>query len=158
MKLRHGLVAFLAVFACAGPAAAGVYADTLGKCLVSSSSDDDKIALARWIFSAMSANPKLSDMVSISASQRDALDHQFAQISQRLLLKDCRKETVDALKFEGDSIFEKSFAVLGEAATQEVMNNPDTQAAVAKFANYFDKQALLDLEKEAGVPVDAGAK
>jgi hypothetical protein len=112
--------------------------------------------LARWIFSAMSANPKLSDMVSISDSQRDSLNRQFAQLSQRLLLKDCRKETIDALKFEGDSIFEKSFAVLGEAATQEIMNDPAAQGAVAKFTTYFDKQALLDLEKEAGVSVDSG--
>ena len=151
MRLVLGLLAALTPTLIAAPAVSGVYSDALAQCLVTSSSDADKTILTRWIFAAFSENPSVKDLVSVTEAQRDTLNHQFAELSQRLLVKDCRKETVDALKHEGLSVIETSFQVLGQTATRQMMSDPMTQAEVAGFTKYLDKQAFDDLGREAGV-------
>jgi hypothetical protein len=145
------LAAFIVALAMSSPALSGVYADTLGKCLVSSTTDADKLVLGQWMFAAMSANPKLNSMVSITPAQRDEISHKFADLTQRLLLIDCRKETVEALRYEGTSVFEASFKVLGDAASQTILNDPSAQMEIGRFASFFDKDKFSGLMAEAGI-------
>jgi hypothetical protein len=142
----------------AAPACAGVYADELGKCLVSSSSPADQIVLVQWMFSAISVNPNVASMTSISPAQRKSYDQQMAHLTQRLLTVDCRKQTIEALKYEGDNALESAFGVLGGVAVRTLTSDPKTAQAMGAFGDDMDKDAFTQLQKDAGIPVDPAAK
>src|SRR5690348_9773307 len=97
-----------------GPVAqAGVYTDDLSKCLVKSSNRADRSVLVQWIFSGLSLHPAVQPFVSITEEQRDAFNEKAAALLSRLLVDDCRKEAIVALKYEGTAAFDASFQVLG---------------------------------------------
>jgi len=62
MKLPVSLcVASALVFGCISSASAGVYADDLGKCLVASTTKDDRSNLIRWLFVAAAHHHEIAD-------------------------------------------------------------------------------------------------
>ena len=63
---------------------------------------------------------------------------------QRLLFADCRKPTVDALKYEGAGALVFGFSIIGQVAARELMNNPKTQAGMAAMSAAVDKEKLAD--------------
>ncbi len=146
-----GAAAFAAIMFCSSAASAGVYTDDLGKCLVSSTNDSDKQQLVQWIFGAIAMNPSIKPYANISAEQRQVFDRNMAAIVERLLFNDCRKATVDALKYEGESSLEASFGVLGGVASRSMFNRPETTSAVSAYSTYIDKEKLAALFKEAGI-------
>jgi hypothetical protein len=150
---------FAVVLTFGSHASAGIYTDDLSKCLVSSASQADKDVLIEWVFAAMSTNPVVKSMSSVTPEQRTVLTRSAAELMQRLLVSDCRKETVAALKYEGDSAFETSFGVLGQVAMRGLMSDPVTDAELQKLAGDVDKDKLADLWKEAGLtlPPDQAA-
>jgi hypothetical protein len=151
MRLSVGLATAVTALCLAGPAAADVYADALGKCMVDSSSEADRVTLVRWIFGAISVNPRLADMTKTTQADRDQMSRKLAALTQRLLTKDCRQQAVRALKNEGDAVFQAAFSILGRAATQSLMGDPATQREIGRFAEYLDKPSLQALAKEAGL-------
>lgn len=136
-----------------GLARAGIYTDDLTRCVVSGASSTDKATLVRWMFSAISANPAVSSMVSLSQAQRDANTKAAADLMQRLLLKDCRPQAVTAIKNEGATAIETSFEVLGQVAAREMMSEPHAMAEIQRLGSYTDKVQWANLAKEAGVAV-----
>ena len=46
-------------------ASAGVFADELSRCLVKSSSTDDRVLLVQWMFAALSLHPAVQPMISV---------------------------------------------------------------------------------------------
>ncbi len=136
---------------CYGTAAsAGIYTDDLSRCLVKSASDDDKTMLMKWVFGLMSASPAVSPMSSITPEQHKALNKQGAALFERLIIIDCHKEAVAAMKFEGDTAFETSFSVLAQVAVRGLMTAPAVNAEMENFVSYFDKDKLKALGAEAG--------
>ena len=135
----------------AGAASAGVYSDDLGKCFVRASSAEDKTVLVQWIFSVMALNPSVKPLSNVTDSQRDGFNRRMGALTQRLFTVDCRKEAVDALKYEGSAAVEASFELLGRAATAGLVSDPSVSAHGGDFAQYVDKAAFDALFKEAGV-------
>lgn len=133
-------------------ASAGIYTDDLTRCVVSGASSTDKATLVRWMFSAISANPAVSSMVSLSQSQREANTKAAADLMQRLLLKDCRPQAVTAIKNEGATAIEASFEVLGQVAARDMLSEPHAMAEIQRLGSYTDKVQWAKLAKEAGVP------
>ena len=138
-----------------GPASAGVFTDDMAKCLVKSTDADDQTHLMQWIFSMMALNPRLAGVATVTEAQRGAYDDTVARLMERLVLKDCHKETVAALKFEGTNVFEASFKVLGEVASTGIMNDPAVAAGLGAFAKHLDNDKLTALMVEGGVNVPA---
>lgn len=155
MKCRLFFAAAMAFALSSGQAFAGVYSDDLGKCLVASSSPKDQVVLMRWLFSAFSANPNLKPMVASTAEQREGYNKDAAVLLQRLLLEDCRKEAVAALKNEGASALESSFAILGQVAARGVMSDPAAQAEMGRMATFMDATKMEALAAEAGIGAPA---
>ena len=148
---------FLVATALYSPSAsAGVYTDELSKCLVRSSTTDDQIALVRWMFSAMAMHPAVTPLASINAEQRQMLDKQAAEMMQRLILQDCRKESVEAMKYEGGGAMEAGFNVLGQVAARGLMSHPQVSQQLQGLENFVDKEKFLELGREAGLPPPAG--
>ena len=135
-------------------AQAGVYTDDLSKCLVKSSNGADRLVLVQWIFSGLSLHPAVQPLVSITTEQRDAFNERVAALFSRLLVDDCRKEAVDALKNEGSAAFDASFQVLGQVASRDLMTEPHVATGLSgQIAYYLAKnEKLASLLKAAGIP------
>lgn len=155
---RFTLAAAAAVLALAPAAAsAGPYSDDLGKCLVAASSPADQTLMVQWMFAAASTNPALKPLSALTEAQRDDYSHRMIGLYQRLLFKDCRSQTVAALKYEGPSAFEMGFEVLGQVAGRAMMGGPQVTAQLKKMGAMIDVTEMNKLLEEAGLPASAGS-
>lgn len=136
--------------ACGQSAQAGVYSDDLGKCLVKSSSTDDQIVLVQWIFSAMTQHPAVQSMSNLTTEEQQGHNKKAAALMQRLMIVDCRKEAVAALKYEGSSSVETAFSLLGEVAMRGLMSDPHVQKSMESIGQALDEDAFKKLGEEAG--------
>ena len=154
------LAGFLTFAMGSSVALAGVYTDDLGKCLVKSSSPQDQSKLVEWVFQAMALHPDVKPYATITPEQRDATNKVAAAMMERLVMVDCRKEAVEAMKYEGGSALESSFNVLGQVAMRGIMSNPAVSAGMSDFGKYFDMSKWADIGKEAGLtpPANSPAK
>ncbi len=121
---------------------AGPFADELGKCLVRSTSAEDKSLLARWLFTTMALHPKVRDLASVSDERRAEASKSAAQIFQNLLTKSCSSEARIAWRNEGASTFESSFNMLGQVAGQELSLDPNVAKGIGSLVQYLDLPAI----------------
>ncbi len=152
MTIKHVLPIAIALSVCAPAARAGVFTDDLSRCLVAKTTPADRTALVRFMFAAVSANPSVSDLVSMYSAKRDELTAGFARLTERLVLTDCRTQSVAALKNEGTGVFEASFNVLGQIAGRGLMNDPASTVVLQGVGKKMDKAKFEALAREAGVP------
>lgn len=125
-------------------AQAGPFTDEMSKCLVRSTSEADKTLLVKWIYAAMSAHPDVKALSNVSKTNGDQLNKATSVLVVRLLTQNCKTETEQALKYEGEKTFAASFEVLGAVAMQGIMANPDVNAYFAGFEQQLDAKALQD--------------
>jgi len=145
---RIGQVVTIAVgLLAANICSAGVYSDSLARCLVSHTSAQDKTQLVRWIFAIMALHPAVSDTSTVGDSERDKLNRSAGMLFERLLTSDCRNETKEALMYEGPIAMQTSFQVLGQAAVVGLMSDPKVAAGLADFQRYMDETKLRDLAR-----------
>ena len=151
MKLP--VIAAAVAAACLAPCAAlaSEASDRLGHCMVENSSPKDQAALMRWMFSALSLNPSLAAMSSLTTAQRDEVSKGAGALFNRLMLQDCRQEAVAALKADGTKAFEAAFATLGERAAEQLLSDSASSAELQKLGAYFDEAKWAELAKEAGI-------
>ncbi|WP_043114027.1 hypothetical protein [Solimonas soli] len=149
MRIRFRIATVAAAIAAAlsTPASAGPYGDDMAKCLVSSTTSDDKTALVKWIFAVSALHPAVAPMVRITEQERDALSRNGASLFQRLMTETCRTQTQQALKYEGPSTIEHSFGVLGQVAMRELFSDPNVVKGLAEAGKYFDRSKLEALSK-----------
>lgn len=143
--------ALLGALAAPGMASAGVYADDMSKCLVRSTTDADQAQLVGWLFAAISSHPTVKPMTNLTDAQRDAAVQKAGALMQRLMLVDCRKETVDALKYEGTGSIGQAFGVLGQAAMRGLMSDPKVAEGMAGLGKSIDEKKFEEMLKEAGI-------
>lgn len=122
--------------------------------MIERTSDADKTQLMRWMFAAVTKDPALAPMTNITQSERDKINKGTAELYGRLILVDCRTQTVAAIKNEGAEALGASGNALGQAAAHKLMSSPEGQQELSKFSDYFDKKGWEALGKEAGVKVD----
>ncbi len=137
----------LAVAGVCGPAAAEDSA--LGKCLVDNSTGKDREAFMKWMFLAVAANPSVTSMTNISDAQKAEINKGAATVMDRLILKDCHAESVEALRTGGASALENSFGTFGEIAMADLMRDPKVDAVLNGLAGYIDADGWEALGKEA---------
>lgn len=121
---------------------AGVYSDALSKCLVERTSDEDKILLAKWIFTVISAHPSATSLATINEAHKTETVRGTGELFETLLADSCRDETAKAVKYEGTLALNTSFKVLGEIAMNTLMASPVVQAESANFMQYVDETKL----------------
>jgi hypothetical protein len=141
----------LLLCAVASPAEAGVFTDDLSRCMVSKATASDRDAFMAWMFSAVSAAPRLQKLTTLDRAKRDEIAATAASVFQRLLLVDCRKEAVAALKAEGRNGMIQSFGALGRAATEQMFQSPEAQVELESLGKNFDEAKLEALGAEAGL-------
>jgi hypothetical protein len=147
-SMKH-LVAALALtligISTSSSAYAGPASDALGKCLVDSTTGRDRTEVVRWIFAAFSAHPDVGELSSVTAAQRDAITEEAARVFNRLLVVDCRAQTVAALRADGVDAVESAFEVLGKTAVEDMTTDPGVQHEMSKLAGDLDQDKLLAL-------------
>jgi hypothetical protein len=144
-------IALIATAIYAPLASAGPYSNDLAKCFVQSSSVDDKTLFVKWMFAELSLNPAVQSLSSITEEQRDVFTRQSVDYYQRLLFKDCRQQTIDALKYEGPTALVYGFQTIGTVAARELMSHPKTQAGMKAVTAAIDKGKMAELYRDAGL-------
>jgi len=147
MYLRPILVvSFLTITGLMPTAAnAGIYGDEMAKCLVSSTTTQDRSVLVKWIFAAAASNPEVKSMVSVTDNQRNKLNKSIAELFERLLTDSCRKETQAAYKYEGKATISSSFNLLGQVAGRELFSDPNVTKSVSGLTQYIDQEKMNKL-------------
>lgn len=148
--MRWMMILAVGATAFATSAAAAPAPTPLSQCLVENASPKDQAALMRWMFSALSLNPSLGGITSLTQQDRDGINKALAATFQRLLTQDCRTETVSMLKAKGPKGLEEAFESLGARAAQQLMSDPAAQSELEKFTKFLDEERFQDLMKEGG--------
>lgn len=123
-------------------AEAGPYADELSKCLVSSTTAEDRHHLVKWMFCAMAQHPEVRSMSTVTPEQGEQLIAGTARLLERLLTESCLSQAKSAIEFEGPATLPASFKVLGEVAARGLFANPDVSAFSARIGTYVDEEKL----------------
>ncbi len=149
--MRQGAVwAAVVVLSCAAnPALAGLYTDDMSRCLVESSTKEDKAALVRWIFVALSQNPAISSLSKATEADIDKANANVAAMMMRLLTEQCVDKTRKAIKYEGMAAIQTSFGVLGQVAAAELFSDPKVGAVMSGLDKTVDKKKLEALKNDA---------
>lgn len=150
--MRWAKLAAAMALASAIPAQAGLYGDELSKCLVRSATDADRAQLMQWMMAAYAASDAAREIVTLDRAQHDRFNRVGAALFNRLILEDCRSESVAAIKYEGASAVEASFETLGKIAGRGLMTDPKVAAEMERFGTLFDQAKFAELGREAGIP------
>lgn len=146
MKLfKSPLITIIVLILLVGISNAGPYTDDLSKCLIESTSPQDRIELVQWMFSAASQHPAVKNMCSVSEEQSDEMNKKTAALFMKLLTESCREQTQNALKYEGETTLSQSFNVLGQVAGKELFASPEVSNNLAGFKNYLDMEKLKQI-------------
>ena len=148
MNRLHGAWLALSLAVAAPVAQAGVYADDLGKCLVSSTTEADRSLMVKWIFASMSLNAEVSQYARITPAEREELNRRTAALYMRLLTESCRAQTRDAARYEGAAAIGAAFGLLGQIATQGIFNDPAVAAGVNELDKFYDRKKLEAVMQE----------
>ena len=133
----------------ASTAWAGVYTDDLSKCLVESTSTEDRTALVQWVFTAASAHPAISTLSTATPADVDSANQVIGVLFMKLLTESCRLQTQKALRFEGPATIQLSFTVLGQVAGAELFSNPEVAKRMSGLEKFIDPGKLEALKAEA---------
>lgn len=142
MRFITALLIFTSTATIVAPAHAGIYADDLSRCLVESTSKEDRLALVRWLFTAATEHPAVADIARASSEQLEQTSKTTAEMFVRLLTDSCLVQAKKAVEYEGPATFAVSFQVLGQVAGMELFGSPEVNAAMAALEKYTDKTKL----------------
>jgi len=128
---------------------AGVYADDLSKCLIESTSTEDRTALVKWLFTAASAHPAISSFSTVTPADMDSANQVIGALFMKLLTESCKPQTQKALRFEGPATIQLSFTALGQVAGTELFSSPVVAKSMSGIEKFLDTKKLEDLKAEA---------
>ena len=149
MSRRFACAITLAVLAPV-TASAGPYTDDLSKCLVASTTVDDRLSLARWMFLSFAAHPSVAGIVTTKPADVDKANAEFGVLFMKLLTDSCREKTKAALSYEGPIAIQLSFQVLGQVAGMELARSPEVQARMSGVSKQIDAGKIKALVDETG--------
>jgi hypothetical protein len=121
-----------------GTATAGVHSNALGQCLVKATSVDDRNKLIVWMFTAAAQHPAVKSMAAVNEHQLNKANKDFADLTMKLLTKDCKAEAKRTVQAEGLQSLQNSFKVFGEVAGQELFTSPYVANAMADYVGHLN--------------------
>lgn len=121
---------------------AGEYSDALSNCLLSSTTEEGKLSLVKWMFTAMALHPAVAELADVSMSAREQANREMAELLIDLLGTRCFNETRLALSNEGALALQSSFTVLGQVAATNLFTDPNVAAGLASLETYINAEDL----------------
>jgi len=123
-------------------ASSGEYTDELSDCLLLATSEEDKLSLVKWMFTAMALHPAVEEIANVSLSSREQANREMAELIIELLSRRCFSETRLALQNEGTLALQASFSVLGQLAATNLFADPNVAAGLASLETYISAEDL----------------
>ena len=148
MRFVTVLVGLASLFS-AAPSFAGLYTDDLSRCIVASTTSDDRTNLMKWMFVAMSQHPSVSSLAAVKPADLEAANRTVGQLFMRLLTETCLQQARDALRIEGVGAIQSSFQVLGQVAASGLFSDPSVAKAMSNLNQYLDNAKLEALAAPA---------
>lgn len=116
--------------------------DALGQCLGDNTSGKDRKDLAKWIFFSMAAHPEISLVAPVPAEPALNSQQVAGLLFTRLMGVSCAKEMRATLTEGGSAGVHIAFEFLGKIAMQELMSNPEVNAAMSGFERFLDAKQI----------------
>lgn len=126
-------------------ALAGPYSDDLTKCLLGSTTPQDKTVMVQWVFATLALHPDVAPLANVNATQRTDLNAKTARLFERVMTENCKTQTQAAVRNEGPAALQQSFRKFGENATRELLGNSQVAAGLGNTASLLDPMKLLSL-------------
>ena len=144
-RISYLLLIFVVIFS--NKVSAGPFTDSLTRCILVSTGEDDYTKLVNWIFRVVAEHPDIkSDVGDVySKNQKIMADVNLAEVFTKLLTRECRTESIQAFKYEQDIALFESFKMLGEISMQKMMEDPAVSKSVEEFTKYMDEKAIEEL-------------
>lgn len=117
--------------------------DALTRCLIESTSEDEKRILVKWVFSVIAQHPDIASMTRIDAAQRTTIDRDAAAVFETLLADQCAAPLRVAMKQSGTDAIGRSFQALGTSAATDMLQNPQVVSSGAGLMKHLDMQRIL---------------
>ena len=118
----------------------------LQACIVRSATDDDRRALARWMFAALAKHPDLQDMGQVTQAQREAANKGMGAMMERLLTVECLVQAKASVQSgNADTAFQQAFGMLGQLAGESLFQDPNVSAEAAAIVRYVDMNKIVEL-------------
>jgi len=117
--------------------------EELKKCFAQSSTSKDNMTLLKWITKAMVAHPALTDIPAMKPASKTQIDREFAAYVEKILVNDCKKQTVDTLQTEGLPALQATLETLSQQLIKELLSNPEVNQEIGAFAAYIDQNKLM---------------
>ncbi len=140
MRFKSMAAIVALVFSCS--AHAGQYGDELAKCLVQSTSKEDRAMLVRWMFAAVAANPAVAPIANVSPDVMDKANASAGALITRLLTDSCKDKAKQAFANEGGAAVQVSFQALGRVAATDMFSSPEVKKAISGLESNIDKKKI----------------
>lgn len=147
--MRTFFLAAAAVAALTGPAAAGVYGDDLGRCLVSKTPEDEQLNFLAFAAVAMAQHPAVQPYTQTSTAHLEELQGKAAKVLEVAMTETCRTEAVAAIRFEGPIAVSTALQTFGMAAMRNLTLHPAVAEAFNVTSSKIDSSKFDALTKEA---------
>lgn len=141
--LRPSSFAFICLtLLLSNPAAAVSSIDTASTCLTDSTNGRDRKELVKWMFLAMSKHPEISELAASTSVDDEESNRRVGKLVTRLLAEDCASEVKAMVSEHGPGSLSQAFEVLGRVAMQELMTQPDVNAAFSGLDRFTDQARI----------------
>lgn len=147
--MRVFFLAVAAVAALTGPAAAGVYGDDLGRCLVSKTPEDQQMIFLAFTAVAMAQHPSVQPYTQASTAHLEELQGKAAKVLEVAMTETCRSESLAAFRFEGPIAVSTALQTFGMAAMRNLTLHPAVAEAFEGTSGKIDTSKFDALVKEA---------
>ena len=117
--------------------------DALSQCLVKSTTASDKTTVLQWTFAALGQHPDLNSMSSVTASQKEQLDKNLAQVLQRILVEQCSSQTKAVIQTDGLEAVGESFQELGTITGNEILKTPQVKSQLNGVLKHVEMGKLV---------------
>ena len=131
------------------PSFAGLYTDDLSRCIVDTTSAEDKTNLMKWIFVAMAQHPSVAPYSAAKPADVTALNEIIGKLFMHLLTETCQQKARDAIRIEGVGAIQAAFQVLGQVAASGLFSDPAVVKTMSDLNHYVDQAKLDELSKPA---------
>lgn len=95
----------------------------------------------------MTLHPAITSLSSVTPKQRDELNKKAGELFNQLLTVSCRRESSEAIRYEGATVVQASFQILGQVAVGSLMSHPIVTEGFAEFGKNIDEKAIIELSK-----------
>ena len=106
------------------------YTDELSECLLGATSEEDKLSLVKWMFTAIALLPAVEEIPEVSLSAREQANREMADLIIKLRSWACFTETKQN---ERSIALQTSFAVLGQVAATNLFSDQSVAAGLASL-------------------------